>query len=132
MWNAVKTVVAGALFLLAGTLPVLGQQSTEIFIPIGQSPGVSHKSSLIGTIQSADAPSQTVVVAGDTATWTVTVTDRTKIYLDRSKLRLTSQVGTFGDLVQGRLVEVKWDAAGARGGNADWIKVQIADSGQAQ
>ena len=33
---------------------VHGQQMTEIFIPIGQSPGVSGKSSLVGAIESVN------------------------------------------------------------------------------
>ncbi len=131
MWKPIMAMAGLGVLLLAGTPLVHAQQSTEIFIPIGQSPGVSNKTSVIGPVETADAPSQTLVVAGASATWTATVTDRTRIWLDRSTLGLTSQKGTFADLRQGFLVEVKFDEAGVPGGNADWIKVQVTEPGQA-
>ncbi len=132
MFKSIMAMAWVGVLLLAGTPPVQGQQSTEMFIPVGQSPGVSNEISIIGTIETADAPSQTVAVAGASATWIVTVTDRTRIWLDKSKVGLTSQKGTFTDLGQGLLVEVKPIKAGLPGGDADWIKVQITEPGQAQ
>jgi hypothetical protein len=123
-------VIAIGVLLLAGTPSAHGQKATEIFIPIGESPGLSNKISIIGTIETVDARAQTIVVAGPSGSWSATITDRTKIWLDRSKLRLSNQKGTFKDLQKGLLAEVKYEAAERRNkGPADWIKVQIAAPG---
>jgi hypothetical protein len=120
-------VVIGAL-LLGGTPTAYGQKATEMFIPVGQSPGLSNKISIIGTIETIDARAQTIVVAGPSGSWNATITPRTKIWLDKSKLRLSNQKGTFTDLRKGFLAEVKYEEAGVSKGPADWIKVQMPES----
>jgi hypothetical protein len=129
MLKAVMGVVGIGILLLSGTPSAHGQKATEIFIPIGQSPGLSNKISIIGTIEAVDARAQTIVVAGPSGSWSATITDRTKIWLDKSKLRLSNQEGTLTDLRKGLLAEVKYEEAGVRKGPADWIKVQITESG---
>lgn len=132
MLRFLVVVVGMGIFLWAGTPHAHGQKATEMFIPIGQSPGVSNKISVVGTIETTDARYQTIDIAGQSGSWNVMVTDRTKIWLDRSKLRLPNQKGTFADLRKGLLVEVKYEDAGdkSRGkGPAQWIKVQITESG---
>jgi hypothetical protein len=123
-------VVAIGVLLLGGTLAAYGQKATEMFIPIGQSPGVSNKTSIVGTIETIDARAQTVIVAGSSGSWSATITDRTKIWLDKSKLRLSNQKGTFTDLRKGLLVEVKYEQTGVSRGPADWVKVQINEPGE--
>ncbi|MFQ5657100.1 MAG: hypothetical protein ACE5G5_06130 [Candidatus Methylomirabilales bacterium] len=114
----IALVVTG--LLLWGGLPYAhGQKATEMFIPLGQSPGLSGKYSVIGKIEKIDARSRTI--AGQS--WSAQVTDRTQIWLDRSELRLTNQTGTFTDLRKGQRVEVKYESEGK--GPAEWIKVQI-------
>ena len=128
MVKRVMTVVAIGVLLSVGTPSAHGQKATEMFIPVGQSPGLSNKISIIGTIETINALAQTVVVAGPSGSWSATVTDRTKIWLDKSKLRLPNQKGTFTDLRKGRLAEVKYETAEGKGkGPADWIKVQITE-----
>ena len=109
---------------LGGMTYAHGQQMTEMFIPVGQSPGVSNKSSLIGTIDSIDVKNRTVAVAAPSGTRTVELTNRTKIWLDRSLLKAPNQTGTFADLQKGRKVEVKWEQ-GERKQVAEWVKVQL-------
>ena len=129
MLKGVMGVVAIGILLLGGTPSAYGQKATEMFIPIGQSPGLSNKISIIGTIETIDARAQTIVVTGSLGSWSATITDRTKIWLDKSKLRLPNQKGTFTDLRKGLLAEVKYEEAGGSKGPADWIKVQIPESG---
>jgi hypothetical protein len=129
MLKVVIGVFAIGVLLLGGTPSAYGQKATEMFIPIGQSPGLSNKISIIGTIETIDARTRTMVVAGPSGSWNATITDRTKIWLDKSKLRLPNQKGTFTDLQKGLLAEVKYEQAGVSRGPADWIKVQIPESG---
>jgi len=127
----VLTIVAGLTIVLwSGTPSAHGQKATEIFIPVGQSPGLSGKKTVIGTIATIDARAQTVTVGGPSGSWSATITDRTKIWLDRSKLRLTSQKGTFADFKTGLLAEVKYldpEATTKGKGTAEWVKIQVAE-----
>ena len=117
------------LFLGAPPAPS-AQEMTERFIPVGQSPGLSGKATVIGKIQAINARDQTVTIAGPAGTWSAKVTERTKIWLDRSMSRKTNLTGTFSDLRQGLTVEVKPEGSqrGAQSGPAEWIKVQIPPS----
>jgi len=129
MLKVMMGLVAIGVLLLGGTPTAYGQKATEMFIPVGQSPGLSNKISIIGTIETIDVGAQTIVVAGSSGSWSATITDRTKIWLDKSKLRLPNQKGTFTDLRKGLLAEVKYEEAGGSRGPADWIKVQIPEPG---
>jgi len=129
MLKVVMGAIAIGALLSGGAPSAYGQKATEIFIPVGQSPGMSNKISIVGTIETIDAGAQTIVVAGPSGSWSTTITDRTKIWLDKSKLRLSNQKGTFTDLRKGLLAEVKYEEAGVSKGPADWIKVQINEPG---
>jgi hypothetical protein len=111
---------------LGGTLEASGQQATEMFIPIGQSPGLSGKESVIGTLESVDQGKGMVTITSPSGTQTVRFTDRTLIWLDRSLQKQPNQNGAIADLQQGRTVEIK-----VRKGEpktvAEWIKVQLLD-----
>jgi hypothetical protein len=123
---------AGAALLLAGANAAFGQRLTEMYIPIGQSPGLSGKHTLIGTIGAVDAQSRLVTCAHDSGTATVQVTDRTRIWLDRSKAKLPNRKGTLADLVAGRRMEAKYVGNERKpGGEAEWIKVE-APAGDAK
>ncbi len=119
-------VVAIGVLLLGGTPYAHGQKATEMFVPLGQSPGLSGKVTIIGSIETISARNRTIVVTGSAGSWSVQVTKRTQIWLDRSTLRLSSQNGTFADLRKGRLVEVKYEGSKRKSkGPAEWIKVEI-------
>lgn len=109
---------------LGGTLQAFGQEATEMFIPIGQSPGVSNKSSLLGTVESVDPRKRTLRVSGPAGAQAVEITDRTLIWIDRSPQRQPNQKGTLADLQRGRKVEIKL-GEGAAKTIAKWIKVQL-------
>lgn len=101
-----------------------GQKATEQFIPIGQSPGLSLKYSSIGEIADVNAAARTVTIADPAGRRTVRVTDQTRIWLDRTKLKQTNLSGSFADLQKGRRVEVKYEDP-ARRDVAEWVKVEV-------
>ena len=123
-------VIAISALLWVGSPAPAAHEMTERYIPVGQSPGLSGKYTVTGKVQTIDARSQTVAIAGTTATWSAKITERTKIWLDRSKLRLTNLKGAFSDLRPGLTVEVKPEGhrRGISSGPAEWIKVQIPAS----
>ena len=126
----VMGVVATGVWLWGGMPSAHGQKATEMFIPIGQSPGLSNTISVIGTIETLDPRGHTIAITGSSGSWSAMITNRTKIWLDKSKLRLTNEKGTFVDLRRGQLVEVKYEDPEGRSkakGPADWIKVQITE-----
>ncbi|MEE9294131.1 MAG: hypothetical protein V3W34_04080 [Phycisphaerae bacterium] len=120
--------IAAIIALLSWAPTAYGQQAAERFIPVGQSPGISGKYSYIGEIQQVDEQNRTITVAGAAGARTIKVTDQTKIWLDRSQLRLTNQTGTMADLRVGRRVEIKYADYTTRE-SAEWIKVVVAGTG---
>jgi hypothetical protein len=102
------------IFILLICSTCFAQKATEVFIPIGQSPGLSGISTLIGTISQVN---ENNILVNEIV---VLVVSDTKIYIDRSKAKLTNYEGTMNDLVIGCFVEVHF----FRGSQAEWIKVQ--------
>jgi len=113
------------VIVLGGALNIYGQEATELFIPIGESPGLSNKMSLIGTVESVDPQKKIVSVSSPSGAQTVTITERTPIWLDRSLDKLPNRSGAIADLQQGRRIEIKLRKDELRP-VAEWIKVQIA------
>lgn len=118
----------GAVGIVVGILlgqPGQAQQATEIFIPIGESPGVSGKTSVLGTIESVDLDRRTMVVRAPAGDHRIALTDETEIWLDRSVQGQTNERGSMTDCKTGRVCEVKLVyEAGARTSRADWIKIR--------
>lgn len=113
-----------AVTLLCGTSYAHGQKATEQYIPIGQSPGLSGKHTYIGMISDTDPRALTITTADRTpGRRTLKITGKTRIWLDRSKLKLTNLSGSFADLQKGRRVEVKYADPERR--QAEWVKVEI-------
>jgi len=110
---------------LGGQTFVYAQQSTEQFIPLGKSPGLSGKSTWMGTVEKVDEQNKTVTVKTDSGNKTLKVSDQTRIWLDRSKARLSNTKGAFADLKNGRKVEVKY--LKERETEAEWIKIEVAE-----
>ena len=113
-----------AIVLLGGISYAHGQKETEQYIPIGQSPGLSQKSTSIGEIAEVDPQAKTVTIADPAGRRTVKVTEKTRIWLDRTKLKQTNLTGSFADLKTGRRVEVKYDDPQRRE-VAEWVKVEV-------
>jgi len=116
--------LAIVVMVLGGTLEASGQQATEMFIPIGQSPGLSNKGSVIGPLESVDPGKRMVTISSPSGAQTVVITDRTLIWLDRSEQKQPNQDGAINDLQKGRKVEVKV-RKGEPKAVAEWIKVQV-------
>ncbi len=116
------------LALLGSVVYAHAQKATEQFIPIAESPGVSNKLTVIGEIDQYDAEAKTVTIATPAGKQTFNLTEKTKIYLDRTKLRLRNLEGKFGDLRKGRRAEVKFkDQEGKT--NTDWVKIEMTEPG---
>jgi hypothetical protein len=101
------------------------QRATERYIPLGQSPGVSQKVTWIGEIAEVDESKRTVTLVEPAGRRTVGITEKTRIWLDRTKLKQPNLAGSFADLQKGRKVEVKVQDP-ELGQAADWVKVEIA------
>ena len=117
-WIAVGAAVA----VLAHLAAAQGQQTTEQFIPLGQSPGVSNTVTTVATIAAVDAQARTITLTGAPPGRAVAVTDRTRIWLDRSGMNRSNVSGTFANLAAGLQAEVKYVDPANRS-EADWIKV---------
>lgn len=117
--------LGGSLLLLCSLTFAHGQKATERFIPIGRSPGLSHKVTHMGKITGVNSRVRSITVAGSMGVHTVKVTERTQIWLDYTKRKMTNQTGNFADLQQGRIVEVKYIDP-QRKALADWVKVEMA------
>jgi len=125
MRKAALVVTGVFIMLLCNSSFSHGQKQTERFIPLGQSPGISGKYTTIGKIQAVNGQSRTLVIANESGTYTVTITDRTKIWLDRSKSKLSTIRVSMTDLKPGNLAEVKYEDENKH--IAEWIKVQAAE-----
>jgi len=101
------------------------QQSTERYVPIGKSPGISGSQSVIGEITAVDSAAHTITVKGDDGERTFRMAGDTRIWLDRSSWGRTSLVGTFYDCIVGRDAEVMYakdDMTSAR-----WVKIEARE-----
>jgi len=127
-WRFVVALVGMSAVLGSSPSAPAAQEMTEQYVPIGQSPGLSGKYTVIGKLQSVNAQEQTCAIADPTGQLNVKVTERTKIWLDRSKLQQPNVEGTFADLRPGAMVEVKpaEHPRGVGSGPAEWIKVEVS------
>lgn len=129
MWTRLPGFIVVSLLLWYSAPYAHGQKAAEIFIPLGQSPGLSGTMTVIGKVAGVDTQHRTLTISGPSKTWSAQITDRTKIWLDRSTILLPNQTGSLADLKPGFKVEVKYpeDAPTGRG-PAEWIKVQLPTS----
>ena len=107
-------------FGIAGQLAA--QETTEQFIPIGESPGVSGEESVVGEIVAVDNQKQEVLVSSGERRLTFKVEPDTRIYLDRTDQRLENTETDFTACRVGRMVEIKPQEEDAT--TASWIKIQ--------
>lgn len=114
----------GVAVMLVGAAPAArAQRSTEQFIPIGSSPGISKKYTSIGTIEGLNARDGLFTISESGVRRTIRITTRTRIWIDRSKLKLPNLDGSTADLQPGRRIEVKFENSVLRQ-VADWIKIE--------
>ena len=118
--------VIGVIAILLGTqVSGFAQKTSELFIPLGQSPGLSGKHTLIGNIVQVNALNNTIAIADTAGTYSVAMVPSTLIYLDKSKAGLPNSQGALADCKVGDSIEVKF-VDNARSKPAEWIKVQKA------
>lgn len=114
--------------LAACASSALGQKATEIYIPIGQSPGLSGKHTLIARIQALNAADRSMTVMDPAgAVTTVRPGAQTLLWLDRSKLKLPNRKGTYTDYRTDMRVEVKYVNNDRQAGLVEWIKAETAE-----
>jgi hypothetical protein len=120
----IKTILVLFIFCWA-SLKAEAQLKTEQFIPIGQSPGVSGKYSIMGKIESVNLKDSTVTIMQDAGSKiTIRITPGCDIYLDKSKLKLSNKKGYCANMKPGMRAEAKYrDNKPAN--KIEWIKVQV-------
>lgn len=125
------TIAIVALTLIMGYSGAsYAQKATEIYIPIGQSPGLSGQYSQIGTVSMVDESTGSFVISDSlNNTHPVMITDSTQIWLDCTLIKEPNIKGALSDIKEGILVEVKFHLAAdsTYTDAADWIKVQITE-----
>lgn len=119
---SIRVIAVTAILCALLAAVASAQRSTEMFIPIGQSPGLAGKTS-IGTVASVDVTAQQLVVIEGAVRRTVRCDERTQIWLDRSAERRSNGPGTLADCNVGQRTEVKFVDNAKEGGQAEWIKV---------
>lgn len=117
-----------AIALALSAYAIHAQQASEIFIPIGKSPGISEIRTIIGTIEKVDAQKQSFTISNASGTFSVKISADTQIWRDNSKLEKTNQIGSGVDCQPGRSAEVKYtEAERAQTVTAEWIKVEMTE-----
>jgi hypothetical protein len=111
------------LGVILGTSITFAQRATELYIPIGKSPGLSGKYTTIGSIESLDVQKQTVVISDSSHTFTVLCSKDTRFYVDYSSSGKRNVRGTMNDCRIGMMAEVKY-LGNKVGAAAEWIKVK--------
>lgn len=120
----VLVLVAMAAFGMPGA--AVAQEATEQFIPIGESPGVSREESYLGECVAYDAEDRVLQMHDNRGTRRILITEKTRIWLDRSPIEETNVVGDPGDLLPGRRMEVRYADPDDKE-VADWVKVEIVE-----
>lgn len=102
------------------------QKSTEMFIPVGQSPGLSGKYTVLGTVENFNAQDSILTLSTDAGNKVIKIKGQPKIWLDFSKLKSPNKNGTLNHVQIGLLVELKY-TANKIDSTTDWIKIQMKD-----
>lgn len=108
---------------LSSCLIVYAHPATERYIPIGKSPGISYKYTVMGNIKEVDSKKKIITMMSETTRYTVSISKQTKIWLDRNKTRQTNLKGSFSALQPGYYVEVKFENPERRK-VAAWVKIE--------
>lgn len=108
-------------FCLAAAGPASGHPATELYIPIGKSPGISHVKSRIGRIQSLAATRSGMTIEAQDGPVYVVVDKATKIYVQYADPARANHRGTYADCQKGLMAE----AYVADDGTVPWIKVLV-------
>ncbi len=119
-----KSIILVLIFCWA-SFEAYTQATTEIYIPIGQSPGVSGKYSIIGKIEAINLNDSTVTIIQDAGSKVnVKITPGCTIYLDKNKLKMSNKKGYCANIKPGMRTEAKYKD-NKPGNKLEWIKVQL-------
>ncbi|MFZ2653045.1 MAG: hypothetical protein WA210_23410 [Burkholderiaceae bacterium] len=123
-----STLARGTLLaaLLGAIAPAgFAQKATEMFIPLGQSAGLSGKHTMLARVQSVNQAQRSLTLVQDGSVTTVRLGAQTPVWFDRSKLSQTNSLGTLAEVKPGMAAEIKFQKNNRSGGEAEWVKVQI-------
>ena len=112
-----------SVFAVILSFVAAAQQETEVYIPIGESPGVSGEQSIIGSISQIAYDERRMTISTGTDMRTVTMSPKTRYYIDRSNVEGQNELGSYEYCEAGMRVEVYVDDDG----EAIWVKVQPGD-----
>ena len=118
------TVTGILIIMLMMAVSAPAEKATELYIPIGQSPGLSGSYAARGKIEQVNYSQNTLSMSAGSGTYTVKVSKRTMIYLDRSKMGQPNIYGSFSDCKQGMTLEVRFEKD-ERSRPAEWIKLEV-------
>ena len=101
------------------------QKTTEVYIPIGESPGVSGKMTIIGKVEQIRNKDHSITVSlSDNSKLMCKMDKDTPVYLDKSTLKQSNTSGDWGYIKPGMLIEAKYKDR-TKTGPIEWIKVQM-------
>lgn len=120
-----------ARFALAVMLMLLGsclfaQEMTERHIPVGAYPYLKSDYLTAGTITNVDSGAKTLTLDVDGSERSFSLTESTKIWLDRSHFGQSTLDGELSELAAGLKAEVR-SFGPSRPNLAYWVKVQVAE-----
>lgn len=121
--SCITTVVC---VLMTAVFSVQAEKATELFIPMGESPGLSGEYTVMGKVDQVNQSDQSITMSGPSGSYTVKLTKNTSIYLDRSNEKLSNSYGALTDCEVGDTVEVKF-VDNSRSKPVEWIKVKKAE-----
>lgn len=127
MINRHVVKLACTIFMVITPL-AYGHKQAERYIPIGQSPGLSHKYTYLGAVAQVDMRNKELTVRDGGRSRKIRFTAKTRIWLDRSKLKMTNLSGKPKHIGKGQRIEVKYMNEKTKR-TAEWIKVEITDPG---
>jgi hypothetical protein len=113
-----------AALFVAGASAAMAQKATEMFVPIGQSSGLSGKHTLLGRVQAVNTAEHSITLIQDSTSHTVKLGASVPVWIDRSKQQQSNSPGTLADAKPGMLAEVKFVKNSRSGGEAEWVKLQ--------
>lgn len=116
--NLSQKLFMATLAILAWTAAP-AQRATEVYIPIGESPGVSDSESVVGTVSSVEYENHRMTISTASETRPVTLTQNTLYYIDNSRDKKRNTTGGVEDCEVGSRIEAYINDDG----EAVWVKV---------
>lgn len=110
---------AVTVFAMLACAAAFAQRATEVYIPIGESPGVSGTESVIGIITGLEYEQHRMTVSTADGTRIVVTTPETRYYIDKSSEVQRNVTGSIDDCREGRRIE----AYVHENDEAVWIKI---------